>query len=301
MMLYWGCRTRARPLHDRTAASAGRRARRVSASCRCSPTRSRGSLDRPHRLRPSRGDGRFPRSFRPPGLCLRRAGDGRRGAAGFHRKLGLPPASSSPIFLTEAELRTSARYDRAGLYRRVPSEKDLWTTSDREPGQFEPDNKKSVVKPGMLSHGTMECYSLTESRRFYEDSFGLDACARASRHVRPLRHQFHIVAMQAGRSLKPAHLRPVIGASRWSREEVDRIHRRAASSRTNTRSATIFSTPALGHGVYSFYMEDLDHNWWEILFYDGFQHDDAFDFGDRFPMEPTRRRDLTDPRTRQGG
>ena len=32
-----------------------------------------------------------------------------------------------------------------------------------------------------------------------------------------------------------------------------------------------------------FCMEDLDHNWWEIQYYaNGFQHDDFFDFGDRF-------------------
>ena len=36
------------------------------------------------------------------------------------------------------------------------------------------------------------------------------------------------------------------------------------------------------HGVYSFYLEDLDHNWWEIQYYDGTQHDDMFDFGDQF-------------------
>ena len=39
------------------------------------------------------------------------------------------------------------------------------------------------------------------------------------------------------------------------------------------------------HGVYSFYMEDLDHNWWEIQHYPGFQNEDLFDFGDRFSME----------------
>lgn len=32
-------------------------------------------------------------------------------------------------------------------------------------------------------------------------------------------------------------------------------------------------------------MEDLDHNWWEIQYYDGFQHDDMFEFGDRFAMD----------------
>jgi hypothetical protein len=39
------------------------------------------------------------------------------------------------------------------------------------------------------------------------------------------------------------------------------------------------------HGVYSFYMEDLDHNWWEIQHYPGFANQDLFDFGDRFSMD----------------
>jgi predicted lactoylglutathione lyase len=69
-----------------------------------------------------------------------------------------------------------------------------------------------------------------------------------------------------------------------SREEVDRIHRAAIDLKDKYKINQILE-PCLAHGVYSFYFEDLDHNWWEILFYDGFQHDDAFDFGDRFPME----------------
>jgi hypothetical protein len=32
-------------------------------------------------------------------------------------------------------------------------------------------------------------------------------------------------------------------------------------------------------------MEDLDHNWWEVQYVPGFQHEDLFDFGDRFSME----------------
>ena len=37
------------------------------------------------------------------------------------------------------------------------------------------------------------------------------------------------------------------------------------------------------HGVYSFYIEDVDSNWWEPQFYEaGFQNEDMFDFGDRF-------------------
>ena len=46
---------------------------------------------------------------------------------------------------------------------------------------FEPNNKSSVVKPYVMSHGTMECYSLKESRKFYEDFLGME-CVR---HAKP--------------------------------------------------------------------------------------------------------------------
>jgi len=39
---------------------------------------------------------------------------------------------------------------------------------------FKPDNQTSVVKPYVLSHGTMECYNLGESRRFNEEFLGMD-------------------------------------------------------------------------------------------------------------------------------
>ncbi len=151
--------------------------------------------------------------------------------------------------------------------------------------QFEPANQNSVVKPWLLSHGTMECYSLTESRRFYEEFLGLE-CVRQGKPAMFVRCglKFHIVAVQAGRSLKPAHTMQHWGLEVTSRAEVDRIHRAAIELKDKYKINKILE-PCFAHGVYSFYFEDLDHNWWEILFYDGFQHDDAFDFGDRFPME----------------
>ena len=71
--------------------------------------------------------------------------------------------------------------------------------------QFEPENKQSVVKPWLLSHGTMECYSLTESRRFYEEFLGLEV-VRQGKPAMFVRCglKFHIVAVQAGRGLNCA-------------------------------------------------------------------------------------------------
>ncbi len=123
-------------------------------------------------------------------------------------------------------------------------------------GIAEPKNEQALVKAFVLSHGTMEVYSLKESRKFYEEFLGLE-CVR---HAKPaivvrLGLKFHIVAVEVGEAVHPVYkIRQVL-------------------------------KPVRQHGVYSFYMEDLDHNWWEIQHYPGFQNQDLFDFGDRFSMD----------------
>ena len=38
------------------------------------------------------------------------------------------------------------------------------------------------------------------------------------------------------------------------------------------------------HGVYSFYLQDMDLNWWEVQYAPN-QHDDCFNAGDIIPWE----------------
>jgi hypothetical protein len=85
-------------------------------------------------------------------------------------------------------------------------------------------------------------------------------------------------------------IHPVTLLNHWgvdvdSREAVDQAHANAIKHK-NTYGIKQIMNPQEMHGVYSFYFEDLDHNWWEIQYYEnGFQHDDFFDFGDRFSMD----------------
>jgi catechol 2,3-dioxygenase-like lactoylglutathione lyase family enzyme len=154
-----------------------------------------------------------------------------------------------------------------------------------ETPQFEPQARDSVIKPWLMSHGTMQAYDLKESRRFYEEFLGLE-CVRQGKPAIFIRcgMKWHIVVVQAGKHVKPAHVHQHWGLEVASREEVDDAFKKANELKDKYKIGKIH-TPSLQHGVYSFYFEDLDHNWWEILYYDGFQHDDAFDFGDRFPMD----------------
>src|SRR3989442_12430421 len=62
----------------------------------------------------------------------------------------------------------------------------------------------SIVKPYVMSHGTMECYSLKESRRFYEEFLGLE-CVRHAKPAMVVRCglKFHIVAVGGGVAVAP--------------------------------------------------------------------------------------------------
>lgn len=143
-------------------------------------------------------------------------------------------------------------------------------------------NPESVVKPEFLSHGTMECYSFAKSRPFYEEFLGFQ-CVRHSPASMALRcgMRFHVICIEMGDKLHPCCVDNHWGIDVSSPGEVDRIWRAAVDLKEKYGLGEIYP-PLKQHGVYSFYLEDRDHNWWEFQYYDGTQHDDIFDFGDRY-------------------
>jgi hypothetical protein len=101
--------------------------------------------------------------------------------------------------------------------------------------------------------------------------------------------KFHIVCLQ----LRPDEMAHPLGVNNhWgfelaSRLDVDAAHRAARDHQDRFKIRQI-TDPVEAHGVYSFYVEDLDGNWWEFQHYeDGFQNEDLFDFGDRFNADGT--------------
>ena len=152
-------------------------------------------------------------------------------------------------------------------------------------GIAEPKNEASIVKPYVMSHGTMECYSLKESRKFYEEFLGLE-CVRHAKPAMVVRCglKFHIVAVEVGGAVHPVNVLNHWGVDVASKEEVDKAHAAAVKDKDKYKIRQVLPV-VMQHGVYSFYLEDLDHNWWEIQYYPGFQNEDLFDFGDRFSMD----------------
>ena len=143
-------------------------------------------------------------------------------------------------------------------------------------------NENSVVRPEYFSHGTLECYRLQASRRFYEEFLGFE-CVRHAKPAMAIRcgMRFHIICLEVGDLVHPATVDNHWGIDVASAAEVDRCWK-AAHELKDVYGIRTVRDLVKQHGVYSFYLEDLDHNWWEIQYYDGIQHDDLFDFGDRY-------------------
>lgn len=147
----------------------------------------------------------------------------------------------------------------------------------------DPKATESVIKPYALTHGTLECYNLAASRRFYEEFLGLE-CVQHGRRSMAVRCglKFHVICVEVGAELHPLNYLNHWGIDVATRAEVDSAHGSALALKEKYGIGQV-TEPVEQHGVYSFYLEDLDHNWWEVQHYGaGFQHDDIFDFGDRF-------------------
>lgn len=148
---------------------------------------------------------------------------------------------------------------------------------------FEPDNKDSVVKPVMMSHGTLECRNIPETRKFFEEFLGLE-CVRHNKDGMHARCgiKFSIVCIQNDPPVNQLGILNHWGLDVESQEAVDEAHKAAVAMKDKYKIRSI-TEPQMRHGIYSFYLEDLDGNYWEIEYYDGGSvHEDAFDFGDRF-------------------
>ena len=150
--------------------------------------------------------------------------------------------------------------------------------------QLAPERSRaSVVKPMLLSHGTLMCKDLARSRRFYEEFLGLEVV----RHARPammlrLNTGMYVVAVCIGENVPKQHVLTHWGLNVATREGVDRAHAEAHRLKEEYGIQKI-NKVLERHGAYGFYFQDLDNNWWEI------QHepraiDDFFGRGDIVDM-----------------
>jgi catechol 2,3-dioxygenase-like lactoylglutathione lyase family enzyme len=88
--------------------------------------------------------------------------------------------------------------------------------------------RTSIIKPYVLSHGTLECRNLKRSRKFYEEFLGLECVVHSpSSLVIRLGLKFYIVAVEVGDAMHPAELLNHWGLDVATPEEVDEAFRKA--------------------------------------------------------------------------
>jgi len=149
-------------------------------------------------------------------------------------------------------------------------------------------SQRSILRPRTLHHGTVVSADLVAARIFYEEFLGLDCTSIAPgqlllRLPAPRAEGCVIEVHQVGAIDRPQNLLNHWGIDVASRADVDRIH--AAASQYKERfGLRRVMTPRTQHGVYGFYLQDRDSNWWEIEYTDPARtHVSLIEAGDQYP------------------
>lgn len=132
------------------------------------------------------------------------------------------------------------------------------------PGITHRSAKKPLLRTRFLSHGTLEISDVAATRRFYEEVLGLEVVQQGpiSLFIRlGGNHVYACVETKADRPDMPLLYHN--GLDLASREEVDEAHEQVIGVQEEYGIRQVTS-PVDQHGTYSFYLQDLDGNWWEI-------------------------------------
>lgn len=145
---------------------------------------------------------------------------------------------------------------------------------DRAHTQFH--NENSVLKPQMLSGGTMVAIDLDRSRKFYEEFLGFETVRHKPNALllrdRTLGHSenpyWYIEVEQRDSIDNPQHVLNHWGIDLEDEAAVDRCNDLAVLHAEEYGIKKVQSV-SNQHGAYAFYLMDLDHNWWEFEAYRG--------------------------------
>ena len=115
-----------------------------------------------------------------------------------------------------------------------------------------------------LSHGTLESRELEKTRRFYQECLGLETIRTSPRSLMIRLGGNNTIAVVENPRKPDMPLLNHNGLDVATREDVNHCHRVLEQNKDRWGIAKI-TRPADQHGTYSFYFNDLDGNWWEIL------------------------------------
>jgi len=152
-----------------------------------------------------------------------------------------------------------------------------WWRVEENAGPFGPleippgaEPRDAIVPAGPISYVTLECYNLDATMRFYREFLGIDVEPGAGRYFRSRGNGgVNLIVVQVGDQLVPQTVMNHHGITIWRDEQaIDALH--TVAERVQAEYGIRKVMPATHqHGSYSFYMQDLDTNWWEIEVWEG--------------------------------
>ena len=121
-----------------------------------------------------------------------------------------------------------------------------------------------LLKLNFLSHGTIECKDLERARRFYQELLGLEVVQTSAVSLQlRLNSATTITCVKAAGENKGSVLNH-FGFDVATRDEVNDAYEIVVAHKHDYGILKL-TKPAEQHGGYSFYIQDADGNFWEIL------------------------------------
>ena len=124
--------------------------------------------------------------------------------------------------------------------------------------------KAPLLTINFISHGTLECEDLQATRRFYEEVLGVEVIQHSAAGMMIRLGGGHVYVVLCRGKRHGMRFTNHNGLDVGTPEEVDRCYERLLAVKDEYKIGRM-SPPNLQHGDYSFYLQDLDDNWWEIM------------------------------------
>lgn len=152
-----------------------------------------------------------------------------------------------------------------------------------------------LIPISMISHGTLASVDLNETRRFLEEVLGFEVIQFNPKSMCVRKGTDHTyVILENG----PGHMQLLDhnGLDVPSKEAVEQAHACLTEVKDEYGIRRI-TPPKQQHGAFSFYFQDRDSNWWEIVH--GSEGGYSFCFDEPTRRDITGRKDI-DPATMTG-
>jgi catechol 2,3-dioxygenase-like lactoylglutathione lyase family enzyme len=134
--------------------------------------------------------------------------------------------------------------------------------------------RSSVLKPLILSRGTLLTQDLRRARALFEEFLGLECMQIGPKRMLVRDRDPQVLRQRRGGAYWVMDVREVSDKAatnlfkHWgievaSEQEVDRVHAFAVANKDRLGLKAV-RKPRMQHGTHSFYAEDVDGNWWEV-------------------------------------